>query len=221
MRARPTLLDLCCAAGGASTGYARAGFDVTGVDIKHQRHYPYRFVQDDALDYLGRHGRRYDLIAASPPCQRFSVASTLPGRDMSAHPDMLAPLRSLLWGLGVPYIIENVPGAPLLDPILLCGTMFALRVFRHRLFESNIFLVAPPHPRHREKILRRPRAERLTAYGGQPGDMVTVAGHMFSRASGSAAMGIDWMTRSELAQAIPPAYTEHLGRQAMKFLGAS
>jgi DNA (cytosine-5)-methyltransferase 1 len=216
----PRLLDLFCGAGGAAAGYARAGFAVTGVDRLRQRHYPFAFVRGDALDYLAAHGREYDLIHASPPCQRYSATGSLPGAHPDWHDDLVGPVRALLVASGVPYIIENVPGAPLRAPVLLCGTMFAgLRVIRHRLFESGLPLAAPPHPAHTERILRRPYAVRLTSYGGQPGDMVTVAGHQFSRASGSAAMGIDWMQRHELAQAVPPAYTEHLGRQALALLG--
>ena len=215
---RPKLLDLFCGAGGAAKGYADAGFVVTGVDINPQKRYPYYFVRDDALECVRRHGHKFDVIHASPPCQRYSVTCTIPGRDAGQYPDLVAATRDALRASGKPYLIENVPGAPLVNPLILCGTMFpGLRVYRHRLFEGNLPLVAPAHPRHQE-VIEKPAGKRMAYYTSEPGKMVTVSGHLFSLAAGSAAMGIDWMTRDELSQAIPPAYTRYLGEQIMAFL---
>ena len=142
---RPRLLDLYSCAGGAAVGYHRAGFDVVGVDIAFQKNYPYEFHQGDALDYVAGHGHEFDAIHASPPCQAFTNAQRIQGRD---HPDHVAATRSALQLIGKPWIIENVPGAPLNNPVELCGAMFGLTTYRHRLFESNIQLTTPPHPIH-------------------------------------------------------------------------
>jgi DNA (cytosine-5)-methyltransferase 1 len=129
-------------------GYHRAGFDVTGVDICPQPHYPFTFIQADALDYLVANWWRYDAIHASPPCQRYSVTAALPNVDTGKYPALIEVTRFWLATIDLPYIIENVPGAPLRDPIMLCGTMFNLRVFRHRAFESNKYLWQPHHYKH-------------------------------------------------------------------------
>lgn len=206
------VLDLYCGAGGAGRGYADAGFEVVGVDIAPQPHYPFEFHQGDAIEFLLRHGRDFDLIHASPPCQAYMpirklVESRWGARD---YPDLIAPTRQALHQVGRPYVIENVPGAPLFSPILLCGEMFGLRVFRHRLFETSFFLLAPPHPRH-------PRGSTTNSYRGMSAfacgaTHINVAGNNFRIADARAAMGIDWMTISEISQAIPPAYTEFIGR---------
>lgn len=219
MSGRPLLLDSYCGAGGAGMGYARAGFEVVGVDIAPQKHYPFEFHQGDALEFIARHGREFDAIHASPPCQRYSRLAFAPRRDALRHPDLVAATRGALRAAGRPYAIENVPGAPLHAPFMLCGTMFGLRVYRHRLFECSWFTLTPPHPRHRERVKARCRGHRLAVYTREPGAMVTVAGHMFGLAAGSAAMGIHWMTLEELAQAIPPAYCEWLGRQLLRAMG--
>ncbi|GIW60772.1 MAG: hypothetical protein KatS3mg087_1838 [Patescibacteria group bacterium] len=147
---RPKLLDLFCGAGGAGMGYHLAGFDVTGVDIKPQPSYPFRFVQADAFEFLEEFGHEYDVIHASPPCQAHTpvrnINKNLYNRDR--YPDLIEQTRSALRETGKIYVIENVVGAPLVNPILLCGEMFGLRVFRHRLFEVNRFILAPPHPKH-------------------------------------------------------------------------
>lgn len=210
---RPKLLDAFCGAGGAARGYADAGFDVTGVDINPQKRYPYYFVRDDALDFVRQHGHKFDVIHASPPCQRYSITRTIHKGAAEKHPDLVAATRDALRATGKPYIIENVVGAPLIDPLVLCGTMFPgeLKVYRHRLFESNLPLVAPPHGRH---------IHRCAAVGRQPDadGWMTIAGHFTAIEQARVAMGIDWMTRDELAQAIPPAYTRYLGEQIMAFL---
>ena len=149
---RPKLLDLFCGAGGCSVGYHRAGFDVTGVDARPQPSYPFAFVQADALAYLGEHGREYDAVHASPPCQRYSIARRIHGNG-ETHPDLLEPTRAALVSNGRPWIIENVPGAPVRFPVLLCGLMFGLRVFRHRLFESSVLLFCPPPSRASDREL--------------------------------------------------------------------
>lgn len=209
---RPRLLDLYCKAGGASAGYAQAGFDVTGVDIEHQSRYPYRFVQADALEYVERHGREYDVIAASPPCQAFT---SLQGRWGREYPDLIAATRGLLAATGRPYVIENVAGAPLLNPITLCGSMFGLRVIRHRLFECSPAIWFPPAP------CSHPRG--AVGRRGHLGDRewMTVTGHFSDVKKAGRAMGIDWMTQRELAQAIPPAYTAWIGRQLIGGLEVS
>lgn len=208
-------LDLFCSAGGAGEGLRRAGFEVTGVDIAKQPRYPFRFHQADALtfDLSG-----YDFIWASPPCQRFS---DLAKRNSNAEdwPDLVAPIRARLCAAGTPYAIENVEGAPLLDPIFLCGVMFpALRVLRHRLFECSFPIAQPLHGKH-------PICHTMDKRKGQYGktdDMVdfvqVTGGGNSSVAAARDAMGIDWMTKDELNEAIPPAFSEYIGRAARRHL---
>jgi DNA (cytosine-5)-methyltransferase 1 len=214
------LLDLFSGAGGCAVGYHRAGFtEIVGVDVKPQPRYPFTFVQADALEYLAAHGHEFDAIHASPPCQRYSVATFCRGRR-DHHPDLVGPARDLLDGIGVPWVIENVERAPLAGhAVTLCGLMFGLRVFRHRLFESNVTLLGQPHPPHGKRRIGRDgfvcvagRGGQLTGWAGS-GSRATVPADHRNKASWERAMGIDWMTRDELAQAIPPAYTEYLGRQ--------
>ena len=203
---RPRLLDLYSCAGGAAVGYHRAGFEVVGVDIAFQKNYPYEFHQGDALKYLLEHWQEFDAIHASPPCQAFTNAQRIQGRD---HPDYITATRSALQLIGKPWIIENVPGSPLNNPVELCGAMFRLTTYRHRLFESNIQLTTPPHPMHEAptaKMGRRPA----------PGEFMHVVGHFSGINEARHAMGIDWMSRDEMSEAIPPAYTEHLGRQLIQ-----
>lgn len=203
------LLDLYCGAGGAAVGYHRAGFEVVGVDLNPQPNFPYEFIAGDALLTLmamiedGR-VRDFDAIHASPPCQAFSLATAYHGTQAN-HPDLIEPTRSLLSETGLPWVIENVPGAPIRKDVLLCGEMFGLRVHRHRYFECDGFPVTrPPHPRHRLKgAMHNCHIEE--------GHARLVAGNYSNHADASEAMGIDWMTRKELAQAIPPAYTVWMG----------
>jgi DNA (cytosine-5)-methyltransferase 1 len=209
-------------------GYHRAGFDVIGVDCEPQPNYPFKSFRGDALSWLGTiaGGRtnpflgRIDVIHASPPCQFYSVASKNWNGNRNAHPDHIAMVREFLKASEKPYIIENVCGAPLINPIMLCGTMFdGLRVIRHRLFESNMPLKAPDtHPEH---PLCYTRDKRKNHYGkcDEMEDFVMVnGGGNCSKEAAADAMGIDWMTKVELNEAIPPAYTEFLGRQAIAFL---
>lgn len=207
------LLDLFCCAGGASVGYARSGFEVVGVDLSPQPRYPFEFHQADALALDPEFLATFDAVHASPPCQSYS---DLAKRNRNGHlwPRLVEPTRKLLRSLGVPYVIENVEGAPLLDPLVLCGTMFpGLRVIRHRLFESNVPLDAPPHGRH---PLVFTHDKRKAHYGKLDQDtsfvQVTGGGNCTIR-NARAAMGIEWMIKDELNEAIPPAYTEWIGRQ--------
>lgn len=196
---RPRLLDLFCGAGGAAKGYADAGFEVVGVDIAPQPRYPYAFHQADALTFPLD---GFDAVHASPPCQAFSLAQRIRDRD---HPDLVAPIRERLTEAGLPYVIENVVGAPLKNPIMLCGAMFPeLRVYRHRLFEASFTLAQPEHPAHTAPLRKMGRPP-------QPGEYMHVVGNFSGAAAARAAMGIEWMTRDELRESIPPAYTRWVG----------
>ncbi|XVQ08118.1 DNA cytosine methyltransferase [Spirillospora sp. CA-255316] len=198
------VLDLCACAGGAGMGYHLAGYAVTAVDIAPQPGNPFPFLQADALEVLADRSflARFDLIHISPPCQRYTLAQRIRGND---HPDLITPARPLLEASGLPYVIENVPGAPLRDPVTLCGAMFpGLRVYRHREFETSIPVTAPPHPGHAAPLRKMGRPP-------QPGDFIHVVGNFSGVAYARQAMGIGWMTRDELREAIPPAYTNHIG----------
>lgn len=208
------MLDTFCKAGGCSVGYAQAGFDVTGVDIEPQPRYPFRFIQADAIAYIREFGREYDVVHASPPCQRYSSGTV--GRDRSGYPDLVGPTRQALLETGRAYVMENVPGAPLRRDLLLCGQMFGLPIIRHRIFESNAFLLSPPHPRHQGSMLD---GSLIAVYGakwlvgGQGGIKGRIPLWARRLPAQQAAMGIDWMTGEELEQAIPPAYTAYIGMQ--------
>ena len=227
MSESPKLLDLFCKAGGASRGYQIAGFHVTGVDIEPQPRYPFRFVQAEALAYLTEHGREYDLIHASPPCQAYLKGlpavnrARHPALPLPNYPDLLAPTRAALIATGKPWVIENIVGAPLHYFVQLCGAMFGLRVYRHRRFETSCLLFQPPHPRHTLPAL----AQR--APSGKSRKEAYLAGECFASVTGNAGnyagpgMGINWMIGSELSQAVPPAYTEYLGRQLLTYLGGA
>jgi DNA (cytosine-5)-methyltransferase 1 len=201
---KPRLLDLCCGAGGAAVGYARAGFEVVGVDINPQPNYPFTFYQDDALtfDLQG-----FDSYHASVPCKYWSRATLFHRGGREKHISLIEPMRQRFQSTGLPYILENVEGAPLINPIKLCGHMFGLRTYRHRLFESNVLLFQPPHRKHGAKAADASRIPR-------DGEFWSICGHFGHKEDAAAAMGIDWMKRvDEIAQAIPPAYTEYLGLQ--------
>ena len=200
---KPKLLDLFCCQGGAGMGYHRAGFHVVGVDLEPQPRYPFTFWQRDALDFLRRHGRRFQAVHASPPCRAHTRAQKIQGND---HPDLIGPTRELLLDLGKPYVIENVPGAPLKNPVELCGEMFGLRTYRHRLFETNWNLTAPDHPEHRAKTTKMGRPVR-------EGEYMHVVGNFAGAELAREVMGMPWATRDGLREAIPPAYTVHIGRQ--------
>jgi len=205
------LLDTYCGAGGATRGYQRAGFYVVGVDIAPQPHYVGdEFHQGDAIEYIRKHGHEFDVIHASPPCQRFSAITRTAGTQKE-HPDLIEETRRALQAAGRPYVIENVEGAPLLNPLLLCGTMFGLGTIRHRLFECWPTIWFPPAPCcHDRPVVRCGRRPDLDL------QFHSIAGHFSGIAEAQEAMGIDWMTQAELSQAIPPAYTEWLGRRIVE-----
>lgn len=214
------LLDLFCGAGGAAVGYHRAGFEVVGVDIKPQKHYPFKFHQADAMTYPLD---GFDVIHASPPCQRYSQMRFLSKArncgQYPVHPDLLDGVRKRLEADGKPFIIENVPQSPIRKDITLCGTMFGLKVYRHRHFESNIRLLQPDHKPHRDKS---PGAGN----GLSPKGFITATKQGGIRgmkereivAYISMAMGIDWADRKGMGEAIPPAYTFWIGQQLMEYL---
>lgn len=216
----PRLLDLFCCAGGAAVGYARAGFEVVGVDIAFQKNYPFEFHQGDALAYVTEHGHEFDVIHASPPCQHYSTLTRgNRGRgEERDHPDLVAATREALEAVGKPYIIENVASAPLRQDVTLRGLMFGLKVFRHRLFEAGGWTVEPiAHPSH--------KGHRVAGWNHgvkHDGDMFAVYGEGGGKGTveqWQAAMGIGHTRdRRELAEAIPPAFTEHLGRQLLAHL---
>ena len=239
---RPKLLDLFCCEGGAAMGYHRAGFDVYGVDIVTQRRYPFAFRQDDALDTMRRlidgapcrfthqdgavEGLKladFAAIHASPPCQAYSVTRHSHSKE---HPALIIPTRELLVKTGLPYVIENVEGARtgLQEPMLLCGTMFGLRAIdldgqplalrRHRLFESNLFLMSAGGCAH-------DATQVAGVYGGGPmqrNKSDRRGGYTPKRSVRAELMGIDWATQHGLSQAIPPAYTEFIGAQLLQAL---
>lgn len=231
MPARPLLLDLFCGAGGAAVGYHRAGFDVVGVDIKPQPHYPFEFIQADALA-APMEFSSFDAVHASPPCQGYSRMRHLPWLKDRIYPLLIEPTRELLRAWGGIWIIENVEDAPLLRApglygehgIRLCGTMFDLPgQFRHRVFESSLPLAEPYHPRH-SFVMAPGNASLAKRYPGRFAGISSwqeaggVAGHFGDRERAERSMGIDWMTVDELREAIPPAMTEFIGQQLLEHL---
>ena len=207
---RPRLLDLFCGAGGAAMGYHRAGLDVTGVDVKPQPRYPFEFVHADATMFPLD---GFDAIHASPPCQDHMRSPTHNQRPHGTA-DLLAATRERLRAQSVPWVIENVPGAPLRADYRLCGCMFPeLRVRSERWFETSwrAFDLMPPHDHSRE-VLNRFRTMH--------GPYFRRHGHVPTRREVAIAMGIDWMRGSEHQQAIPPAYTEHIGGQLLEHVTA-
>jgi DNA (cytosine-5)-methyltransferase 1 len=272
---RPKLLDLFCGAGGCAMGYHRAGFDIVGVDIEPQPRYPFEFHQANAFSFLDwLHEAEYDhvdnavtafncagahmqsdfsVIHASPPCQGYSRMRHLPWLKGKTYPMLIQKTRELLEKSGKPYVIENVEDAArdMGYSIMLCGTMFGLKVYRHRLFMSNQWLWQPDHPKHTEIIgsgrmlndrvkgndsgfVSLPSKHKLFAgrngssdstdqvsnrnYHSDGSVAMSVSEHNFKVSAASIAMGIDWMKRDELAQAIPPAYTEYIGKQLIRLI---
>jgi len=211
----PRALDLFCGAGGTARGLQLAGFHVTGIDINPQPRYAGDlFIQGDALN-LSVRPQDFDLIWASPPCQAYTTMRRLgknAGRDA---PELIKPIRQILEQSGIPFVIENVPGAPLIDPIILCGSSFGLGVRRHRLFECS-FWALWPLCQHAE--VGRP----IAVYGDhpqQPGDKTNRVTRARTLCEGQEAMGIGWMLWRELTQAVPPAYAEYIGIAAMRYIG--
>jgi DNA (cytosine-5)-methyltransferase 1 len=206
------LLDLYCKAGGASKGYQLAGFEVVGVDIKKQKRYPYEFIQADCLELMKDMDflRSFDVITASPPCQTHSITQHLRNAQGKSTDkvDLIPQTREALIASGKPYVIENVPGAPLIEPIQMCGSYFGLKVRRHRRFESNLPIVGSPC-KHKEQ------GKPVGVYGSMK-DEIPKGGHTAKTIEEAReAMGIDWMIWGELVEAIPPIYTQEIGKQLL------
>jgi DNA (cytosine-5)-methyltransferase 1 len=229
---KPRLLDLFCGAGGASVGYHRAGFEVVGVDIKPQPNYPFRFIQADALEHtrswldalavLGKDASwDFDAIHASPPCQAYSHGAVRFRNEGKEYPDLVAKTRELLSETGLPWVIENVPGAPMRVDIRICGCQVGLdEIRRVRWFETSwhAFVMADPCVHDPDKPVMS-----VTGHGNPTWTRdryVEVYGRTPKIADYRRAMGIDWMNRDELSQAIPPAYTELIGTQLMAHLNS-
>ena len=193
---RPAALDLFCGAGGAAMGLYRAGYDVVGVDIKPQPRYPFELHQGDAMTWPLE---GFDLIWASPPCQRYSRFT--PNHRKPLHPDLVEPIRDRLRASGCCWVIENVPCSPLRPNVVLVGAHFGSRLIRERWFETEPWLMTPALPGRIGKPLH---------FGGNS-DQRKVA----SKDELASAMGIDWMTRQEMGEAIPPAYSEYIGCQIL------
>lgn len=208
---KPRLLDACCCAGGATYGYQLAGFHVTGVDIDPQPNYcGDEFVQADAIGYVREHGHAFDFIHASWPCQKFTPLNAYNHKD---YPDLVTPGRQAMLDSGVPFVIENVPQAPLIDPIYLCGSMFGLKLRRHRGFETGNGLTLPRMSCGRHELCTRngylptPERPNMTISGGRHSEAW--------RRKASDVMGVPWTkTIVEVCEAIPPAYTEWIGQHA-------
>ena len=204
------LLDLYCGVGGASAGYAAAGFEVTGIDLKHGKRYPYTYIKGDVLQYLKDFDflQSFDVIHASPPCQTHSITQHLRNAQgkTTSKVDLIPQTRAALIASGKPYIIENVPGSPLVNPIQLCGSAFNLKVRRHRLFESNMSL--------KGSICNHKAQGRPVGVYGSLKDEIPKGGKTaISIDEARVAMGISWAIWTELVEAIPPAYTKYLGLQ--------
>lgn len=194
-------------------GYYRAGFEVVGIDIEPQPHYPFEFIQADALDFIAQHGSEFDAIHASPPCQRYSVCTPMAYRGN--HPDLIDPTRKALIDTGRPFVIENVENARalLINPIKLCGSMFGLDVWRHRYFEINpdAMLLTKPCNHSVLPVLISGTTRRSEAKGGR---------FEFTAQQCRDAADLQWMTRTEMDEAIPPAYTQFIGDHLIKVITA-
>lgn len=224
---KPLILDLYCGGGGAGMGYYRAGFEVVGVDIHPQPHYPFWFHRRDALEFIAKHGHEFDAIHASPPCQRYTSGKALHGRETD-HVDLVAKTRAALRQSGKPFIIENVAGSPLFGNLMLCGSMFGLGyeqlgLRRHRIFECVGFEVglAPFACNHArwtisifgDHIMGGPKNGVKYSHPNEREKLGVAAGRI--------AMGIDWMTHAELKESIPPAYTQHIGKYLLDHLAGA
>ena len=209
------LLDLFCGAGGASAGYAAAGFEVHGVDLKHGKRYPYTYVRADVLDVLRdkNYLNQFDVIHASPPCQTHSITQHLRNAQgkTTSKLDLIPETRAALIESGKPYIIENVPGSPLINPIQLCGSSFGLKVRRHRLFESNMALIGSVC---NHKLQGRP----IGVYGSLNDEIPKGGKTAATIDEARNAMGMPWAIWTELVEAIPPAFTNYLGGQIGSWL---
>ena len=214
---KPRLLDLFCGAGGAGMGYHRAGFgEIVGVDIAPQKNYPFEFVQGDALEYVLEHGHEFDAIHASPPCQAYVD----PNKNRETkYPKLIGPTIAILEKNGVPYVIENVIGDVLGANLMLCGTMFGLLVLRHRFFRCSFPPPMSPFTCTHEGTAAEGDYAAVYSFGAHGKAVNGVRGKPKPGPDWSEAMGIDWMTKRELIEAIPPAYTEYVGSVLIKELG--
>ena len=209
------LLDLYCGVGGASMGYSHAGFDVTGVDLKHGKRYPFNYIRANVLEILAdiEFLNGFDVIHASPPCQTHSITKNLriaQGKSTSKI-DLIPETRAGLIKSAKPFIIENVMGSPLIDPIMLCGSAFGLKVRRHRIFESNIKLTGSlcDHKKQGRPVGVYGSLNDEIPNGGKTAKTITEAREV---------MGIEWGIWTELVEAIPPIFTQYLGKQAINEL---
>jgi DNA (cytosine-5)-methyltransferase 1 len=208
------LLDLYCCEGGAGEGYKRAGFDVTGVDINPQPYNPHRFVQSDAISYLVGNWKKFHVVHASPPCRDHTPLTSRVG--FVGNGWLLQATIGVLGALEIPWIVENVPGAVMRKDLVLCGGMFGLRTYRHRWFQTSpgLSIPAPFHPKHVAVTSSRKTKKDFAA-----GMHISVTGDVGSWV-GPSVMGIDWMSRKGVVQAVPPCYTEYIGFHLMKYLGS-
>lgn len=226
----PLILDLFCGQGGAAEGYRQAGLIPVGVDHRPQRRYPFEFHQADALVFLREQAQwlrsgasPFAAIHASPPCQAYGRTSRLhpsgvrmerraDGRDyLTSHPRLIEPLRQLLEQIGLPFVIENVEGAPLRNPLMICGQTLGLRLYRHRFFECSFPVRGPahlPHERPQAPLGRRPLRD----------EMLAVVGNFVGVQEAREVMGMHWADRKGLAEAVPPAYTRLIGAHLMNHL---
>lgn len=210
------ILDTFCGAGGAGMGYHLADFEVVGVDIVPQKHYPFEFHQADALEYIAEHGREFDAIHASPPCQAYSRAKAV---HRKYHPDMIPETRRGLIASNKPYIIENVVLAPLRAQLMLCGTMFNLRCRRHRLFEANFDLGFPEFSCScKGEVIRFNLFNLHNTF--QRNSYLEKNGYEHSSDALKDSLGVPWMNMDEAQEAIPPAYTQFIGEQLRNYLDA-
>jgi DNA (cytosine-5)-methyltransferase 1 len=209
------LLDLYCGVGGASAGYAAAGFEVHGVDLKHGKRYPYIYLRADVLDVLQDDNfiQQFDVIHASPPCQTHSITQHLRNAQgkTTSKVDLIPQTRAALIASGKPYIIENVPGSPLINPVQLCGSSFNLKVRRHRLFESNM-------PIKGTGCNHKAQGRPIGVYGSLNDQIPNGGRTAVNITEARQAMGIDWAIWTELVEAIPPVYTDYLGAQIVSWL---
>lgn len=213
---RLVLLDLFCCEGGAGEGYRRAGLDVVGVDIEDKsKRNPHKFIQGDALEYLEAHGREYDVIHASPPCQSYSRSF----RHMAKpQPKLIDATLELLRNIGRPWIVENVVGAPLVNGcdlfgnhgVELCGTMFGLRVYRHRIFQTSFPIGRPQPCNHSIKAMNPFKDEGWHRIREEFGAAKT------PEAVWREEMGLHWMSKEGAREAVPPVFTEYVGREFLK-----
>jgi len=199
-------------------GYHRAGFDVVGVDVKPQPRYPFEFHQADAMTFPLD---GFDAIHASPPCQGYSRMRHLPWCKDRVYPMLIEPVRERLDASGVPWVIENVMDAPL-EGIWLCGTMFGYDLLRHRRFESSMFMLQPGHAPHSvvlapggRSLAKRYAGHGITGAAVKEINRDSIAGHFTNIERARKLMDIDWMRRDELAESIPPYFTEYIGKQLM------